>query len=119
MADTPLIYGSYSSKMHPIIPDGETNVTHNTMGKDRINPDKIFEKFINIKLIKKIKIDHYNAINGINIYQDTGYLIIITTDNQRIEVRDIAELNDLRHVISKIKNTEILEDNQWIIYLEV
>ena len=48
MADTPLIYGSYSSKMHPIIPDGETDVTHNTMGKDRINPDKIFEKFIEI-----------------------------------------------------------------------
>ena len=48
MADTPLIYGSYSSKMHPIIPDGETDVTHNTMGKDRINPDKIFEKLIEI-----------------------------------------------------------------------
>jgi len=48
MADTPLIYGSYSSKMHPIIPDGETDVTHNTMGKDRINPDRIFEKFIEI-----------------------------------------------------------------------
>ena len=48
MADTPLIYGSYSSKMHPIIPDGETDVTHNTIGKDRINPDKIFKKFIEI-----------------------------------------------------------------------
>jgi len=48
MADTPLIYGSYSSKMHPIIPDGETDVTHNTMGKDRINPDKIFKKFVEI-----------------------------------------------------------------------
>ena len=48
MADTPLIYGSYSSKMHPIIPDGEIDVTHNTMGKDRINPDKIFEKLIEI-----------------------------------------------------------------------
>ena len=48
MADTPLIYGSYSSKMHPIIPDGETDVTHNTMGKDKINPDKIFEKLVKI-----------------------------------------------------------------------
>ena len=48
MADTPLIYGSYSSKMHPIIPDGETDVNHNTLGKDRINPDKIFEKLIDI-----------------------------------------------------------------------
>ena len=48
MADTPLIYGSYSSKMHPIIPDGEIDVTHNTLGKDRINSDKIFEKLIDI-----------------------------------------------------------------------
>ena len=48
MADTPLIYGSYSSNMYPIIPDGETSVSHNTFGKDRINPDKIFQKFISI-----------------------------------------------------------------------
>ena len=48
MADTPLIYGSYSSNMHPIIPDGETTVSHNTFGKDRINPHKIFEKFKSI-----------------------------------------------------------------------
>ncbi len=41
MADTPLIYGSYNSKMYPIIPDGETTVKHNTFGKDKINPDKI------------------------------------------------------------------------------
>ena len=45
MSDTPLIYGSYSSKMHPLIPDGEENVTHGTEGKERINPLKIFEKF--------------------------------------------------------------------------
>ena len=48
MADTPLIYGSYSSIMHPIIPDGETTVSHNTFGKDRINPNKIFDKFLSI-----------------------------------------------------------------------
>ena len=48
MADTPLIYGSYSSNMYPIIPDGETTVGHNTFGKDRINPDKIFDKFVSI-----------------------------------------------------------------------
>ena len=48
MADTPLIYGSYSTKMYPIIPDGEQTVSHNTFGKDKINPDKIFEKFISI-----------------------------------------------------------------------
>tara|TARA_Y100000591_G_C21808957_1_gene686717 strand:+ start:261 stop:1220 length:960 start_codon:yes stop_codon:yes gene_type:complete len=48
MADTPLIYGTYSSKMYSIIPDGESVVTHDTLGKDKINPDKIFEKFIKI-----------------------------------------------------------------------
>ena len=48
MADTPLIYGSYSTNMFPIIPDGETTVTHNTFGKDKINPDKIFNKFKSI-----------------------------------------------------------------------
>ena len=42
MTDTPLVYGSYSPKMYPIIPDGEKTVTHNTLGKDKINPKKIF-----------------------------------------------------------------------------
>ena len=48
MADTPLIYGSYSSRMYPIVPDGETTVSHNTFGKDRINANKIFDKFLSI-----------------------------------------------------------------------
>ena len=48
MADTPLIYGSYSSNMYPIIPDGEDNVIHTTSGKDKINPKKIFEKLISL-----------------------------------------------------------------------
>ncbi len=48
MADTPLIYGSYSTNMYPIIPDGETTVTHNTLGKDKINPDKIYKKLLSI-----------------------------------------------------------------------
>ena len=45
MVDTPLLYGNYSPRMYPIIPDGESDVTHNTLGKDRIDPDKIFEQF--------------------------------------------------------------------------
>ena len=45
MSDTPLIYGSYSSKMYPIIPDGVEKVTHGTQGKEQINPLKIFERF--------------------------------------------------------------------------
>ena len=48
MADTPLIYGNYSSKMFPIIPEGEKTVSHNTLGKEKINSHKIFEKFIEI-----------------------------------------------------------------------
>ncbi len=48
MADTPLIYGSYSSNMYPIIPDDEITVRHNTFGKDKISPDKIFNKFLSI-----------------------------------------------------------------------
>jgi len=44
MTDSPLLYGSYNPKMHPIVPDGEKIVTHNTLGKDKINPEKIFNK---------------------------------------------------------------------------
>ena len=48
MVDTPVIYGNYNSKMFPVIPDGETTVSHNTQGKEKINPQKIFEKIIEI-----------------------------------------------------------------------
>ena len=48
MADSPLIYGSYSTNMYPIIPDGEQMVSHNTLGKDKINSEKIVSKFISI-----------------------------------------------------------------------
>ena len=48
MADTPLIYGNYSSKMFPIIPDGEKTVSHNTKGKEKISSQKIFNKVIEI-----------------------------------------------------------------------
>ena len=44
MADTPLVYGNYSPRMYPIIPDGENTVTHNTLGKDKINTNKIFKQ---------------------------------------------------------------------------
>tara|TARA_Y100000992_G_scaffold221819_1_gene153959 strand:+ start:1340 stop:2302 length:963 start_codon:yes stop_codon:yes gene_type:complete len=48
MADTPLIYGNYSSMMFPIIPEGEETVTHNTLGKEKISSEKIFNKVIKI-----------------------------------------------------------------------
>ena len=38
MTDTPLMYGSYSKYMYPIIPDGEKKLHH----------------FVKIKLIQKI-----------------------------------------------------------------
>ena len=48
MSDTPLLYGSYSPNMHPIIPDGMSVVGHNSKGKEKINPEKIYKKFKSI-----------------------------------------------------------------------
>ena len=42
------MYGNYSSKMHPILPDNVNEVTHGTLGKDKINPIKIYEKILEI-----------------------------------------------------------------------
>ncbi len=50
MADTPLVYGSYSSLMHPILPEGANTVSHNTFGKDKINPSEIQKKLEEILL---------------------------------------------------------------------
>ena len=54
MADTPLIYGDYSSNMFPIIPDGEETVNHNTLGKEKISPKKILNKIIEISNLRNI-----------------------------------------------------------------
>ena len=48
ISDTPLLYGNYSPRMYPIIPDGKDFVTHDTHGKDKINPNKIFKQLNNI-----------------------------------------------------------------------
>ena len=48
MCDTPLIYGSYSTNMYPILPDGVASVTHGTQGKENINPREIFKKLSSI-----------------------------------------------------------------------
>ena len=37
-----------SSNMFPILPDGEKEVGHNTLGKEKINSEKIFNKLIEI-----------------------------------------------------------------------
>ena len=34
--------------MFPILPDGEKDVNHNTMGKDKINPQKVLKKLLEI-----------------------------------------------------------------------
>ena len=48
MVDTPIIYGNYNSKMFPIIPEGVETVSHRTNGKEKINPEKVFKKAIEI-----------------------------------------------------------------------
>ena len=50
MTDTPLVYGSYSSHMHPILPEGTDTVSHDTLGKDKINPSEIQKKLEEILL---------------------------------------------------------------------
>ena len=44
MADTPLLYGNYNTKMTPVLPEGKTNVTHDSLGKEKINPEEIYIK---------------------------------------------------------------------------
>ena len=44
MTDTPLLYGSYSSRMTAILPEGLKDVTHDTLGKEKINSEEIYIK---------------------------------------------------------------------------
>ena len=44
ITDTPLTYTSYSSLMTQILPEGFKNVTHDSLGKDKINPEEIYIK---------------------------------------------------------------------------
>ncbi len=44
MCDTPLLYGSYSSIMFPVLPEGCIDVTHGTNGKDKISPVTVYNK---------------------------------------------------------------------------
>tara|TARA_Y100000996_G_scaffold198587_1_gene155750 strand:- start:2190 stop:3149 length:960 start_codon:yes stop_codon:yes gene_type:complete len=48
MCDTPLLYGNYSSIMFPVLPEGYSDVTHGTNGKEKISPITIFEKIKSI-----------------------------------------------------------------------
>ena len=49
--DSPVVaYGKYSKNISVIVPDGETeeSTTHNTLGKEKISFDKVFEKSIKL-----------------------------------------------------------------------
>ena len=48
MADTPLVYGSYNKYMHTILPDGEKTVTHDTLGKNKINVDMVIQNIFKL-----------------------------------------------------------------------
>ena len=44
MSDTPKLYGSYSDFMFPILPEGMNDVTHNTLGREKIKAHEIFNQ---------------------------------------------------------------------------
>jgi transcriptional regulator with XRE-family HTH domain len=54
-------------------------------------------------IIKRIDIKKYQFYTGICVYENNGYLKILTTDNQKIVVRDIIDIEDLKKVIYKMK----------------
>jgi transcriptional regulator with XRE-family HTH domain len=54
-------------------------------------------------MIKRIDIKKYQFYTGIRVYENNGYLKILTTDNQMLVVRDIIDIEDLKKVIYKVK----------------
>jgi alpha-N-acetylglucosamine transferase len=54
-------------------------------------------------IIKRIDIKKYQFYTGIRVYENNGYLKILTTDNQMVVVRDIIDIEDLKKVIYKMK----------------
>jgi RNA polymerase-interacting CarD/CdnL/TRCF family regulator len=53
--------------------------------------------------IKNIYIKKYQFYTGIRVYENNGFLKILTTDNQMLVVRDIIDIEDVKKVIYKIK----------------
>jgi hypothetical protein len=45
-----MAYGKYSENIFTIVPDGETeeSTTHDTLGKDKISLDKVYNKSIKL-----------------------------------------------------------------------
>lgn len=54
-------------------------------------------------IITRIDIKKHQFYTGIRIYENNGYLKILTTDNQKLVVRDIVDIEDLKKVIYKMK----------------
>ena len=44
VTDTPMVYVSYHQLMHPVLPEGLSEVTHDTLGAEKINPKDIYLK---------------------------------------------------------------------------
>jgi hypothetical protein len=53
--------------------------------------------------IKRIDIKKYQFYTGIRVYENNGFLKLLTIDNQKLVVRDIIDIEDLKKVIYKIK----------------
>ena len=60
--------------------------------------------------IKNIYIKKYQFYSGIRVYENNGFLKILTTDNQTLVVRDIIDIEDVKKVIYKIKMNNNEED---------
>jgi hypothetical protein len=60
--------------------------------------------------IKNIYIKKYQFYTGIRVYENNGFLKILTTDNQMLVVRDIIDIEDLKKVIYKMKIKFIEEE---------
>ena len=62
--------------------------------------------------IKRIDIKKYQFYTGIRIYENNGYLKILTTDNQKFVVRDVVDIEDLKKVINKMKTNNNEEETK-------
>lgn len=54
-------------------------------------------------IIKRIDINKYKFYTGIRVYENNGYLKILTINNRKLVVRDIVDIEDLKKVIYKMK----------------
>lgn len=57
---------------------------------------------VSLHLIEDINIKKYQFYSGIRVYENNGYLNIMTKNHQKIKVRDIIDVIDLKKVIFNI-----------------